>query len=146
MIQRIERVKLPLHGDDRGQLVAIEGFCLCGGGYIAPFEIKRCYYIFDTTPGTVRGHHAHQQLKQLLVCVSGACTIRCDFGDGRVEDVVLDWPDQGLLIEGLVWHDMLHFSKGAVLMVLASDHYDEADYVRDYDTFLQLAKAFSEEA
>ena len=145
MIQRIEQVKLPLHGDDRGQLVAIEG-SWCGNGCELPFEIKRCYYIFDTTPGTVRGHHAHRQLKQLLVCVSGACTIRCDFGDGRVEDVVLDWPDQGLLIEGLVWRDMLHFSKGAVLMVLASDHYDEADYVRDYETFLQLAKTLRTEA
>lgn len=94
----------------------------------------------------MRGHHAHRQLKQLLVCVSGACTIRCDFGDGRVEDVTLDWPDQGLLIEGLVWRDMLHFSKGSVLMVLASDHYDEADYIRDYETFLQLSKAFRKKA
>lgn len=117
-------------GDARGRLVVLEG-----NSAVCPFEIKRCYYIYDTTPGTVRGKHAHRRLKQLLVCVSGSCTIRCDRGNGQVEDVVLDWPDKGLYLEGLVWHDMLHFSKGAVLMVLASDHYDESDYIRDRAEF-----------
>lgn len=133
MIQKIERVKLTSLGDVRGQLIAIEGLSLQ-----LPFEVKRVYYIFDTTPGTVRGMHAHKKLKQLLVCVSGSCVIKCDRGNGSNPlEYVLDWPDQGLLIEGMVWREMYNFSKGAVLLVLASEHYDTQDYIRDYDQFLK---------
>ena len=88
----------------------------------------------------MRGKHAHRNLKQLLVCVSGSCVIACDFGNGRTQDFVLDWPDKGLLIEGPVWHEMCHFSKGAVLLVLASDHYDEADYIRSREAFDAFVK------
>ena len=93
------------------------------------------YYIFDTTPGTVRGNHAHKNLKQVLICVSGACTIVCEMPDGTKMEYRLDWPNRGLLIEGLVWRQMKDFSKDAVLIVLASEHYDEADYIRDYNQF-----------
>lgn len=115
-------------GDSRGSLIALEA------GIDIPFEIKRIYYIFDTTPGTIRGKHAHRELQQVLVCVSGSCTIVCDDGKSKKEHH-LDWPDKGLLIEGLVWREMKDFSKGAVLLVLASDHYSEGDYIRDYAAF-----------
>ena len=103
-----------------------------------PFEVKRMYYIFDTTPGTVRGNHAHKALKQMLICVSGACTIVCEMPDGTKSEHRLDWPDKGLLIEGLVWRQMKDFSKDAVLIVLASEHYDESDYIRNYTVFKKL--------
>lgn len=121
-------VSLVSRGDSRGNLIALEA------GIDVPFEIKRVYYVFDTTPGTLRGCHAHRDLKQLLICVSGACTLVCEDSQGRGE-FYLDWPNKGLLVEGLVWREMKDFSKGAVLLVLASEHYDEFDYIRDYDTF-----------
>lgn len=126
----VKEITFQPHGDARGQLVALEAQSLS-----VPFDIKRVYYIFDTTPGTVRGNHAHKNLKQVLICVSGACTIECELPDGMRVQHRLDWPDRGLLIEGLVWREMKEFSKDAVLLVLASEHYDEADYIRDYEVF-----------
>lgn len=118
------------YGDDRGQLIALEAMTS-----EVPFEVKRLYYIFDTTPGTERGKHAHRELKQVLVCVNGACTITCEMPDGSKSSHRLDWPNKGLLIEGLVWREMKEFSKDATLVVLASEHYDERDYIRDYRDF-----------
>lgn len=130
----VKEMQLPWHGDERGKLIALEALT-----DLVPFEVKRVYYIFDTTPGTVRGKHAHKVLKQLLICVSGACTIECEMPDGTKSEHRLDWPDRGLLIEGLVWRQMKEFSKDAVLLVLASEHYDEADYIRDYQVFKQIS-------
>lgn len=130
----VQEVHFTPHGDDRGQLIALEG-----KSSLVPFDVKRMYYIFDTTPGTIRGKHAHLNLKQVLICVSGACTIVCELPDGTVSEHRLDWPDRGLLIEGLVWREMKDFSKDAVLLVLASEHYDEADYIRDYSVFKEEA-------
>ena len=123
------------HGDTRGQLIAIESL-----SDLIPFEVKCVYYIYDTTPGTIRGKHAHNVLKQVLICVSGACTIECEMPDGSKTEHRLDWPDRGLLIDGLVWRNMKDFSKDAVLVVLASEHYDETDYIRDYDQFKKECK------
>ena len=130
----VKELQLPWHGDERGKLIALEALT-----DLVPFEVKRVYYIFDTTPGTVRGNHAHKDLRQLLVCVSGACTIACEMPDGTKSEHRLDWPDRGLLIEGLVWRQMKEFSKDAVLLVLASEHYDESDYIRSYDEFRRLS-------
>ena len=130
----VKEMQLPWHGDERGKLIALEALT-----DLVPFEVKRVYYIFDTTPGTVRGNHAHKDLRQLLVCVSGACTIACEMPDGTKSEHRLDWPDRGLLIEGLVWRQMKEFSKDAVLLVLASEHYDESDYIRNYDEFRRLS-------
>lgn len=130
----VKELQLPWHGDERGKLIALEALT-----DLVPFEVKRVYYIFDTTPGTVRGKHAHKVLKQLLICVSGACTIECEMPDGTKSEHRLDWPDRGLLIEGLVWRNMKEFSKDAVLLVLASELYDESDYIRSYDEFRHLS-------
>ena len=135
----VRLTKFVSHGDARGQLIALESL-----SEQVPFEIKRVYYIFDTTPGTVRGKHAHKDLRQVLICVSGACTIDCELPDGRKSQHRLDWPDCGLLIEGLVWREMKEFSKDAVLLVLASQHYDENDYIRDYGTFKSLCREIKE--
>lgn len=139
MNANVATLEFPMHGDDRGQLIAVEA-----ASDVIPFDVKRVYYIFDTTPGTVRGNHAHQNLRQVLVCVSGACTIVCELPDGLIVEHHLDWPNKALLIEGLVWRQMKNFSKGAVLLVLASEHYDEADYIRNYDDFKNAAKAYKE--
>ena len=125
----VRMIDFPVKGDSRGSLIALESL-----GDLIPFEIRRVYYIFDTTPGTIRGHHAHRQLRQVLICISGACTIVCDDGK-NVSEYHLDWPDKGLYIEGAIWREMKNFSKGAALVVLASEHYDESDYIRNYACF-----------
>ena len=139
MIANIQELQFDFHGDERGKLIALEAL-----SEKIPFDIKRMYYIYDTTPGTVRGKHAHKELRQVLICVSGACTIVCEKVDGARVEYRLDWPNKGLLIEGLVWRNMKDFSKGAVLLVLASQHYDESDYIRDYDTFLGMKMSQSD--
>ena len=120
-----------IKGDERGSLIAIEQ------GHNAPFEIKRVYYIFDTKKGVERGFHAHIRLKQICIAVKGSCTFVLDDGKKR-EELKLDNPNQGLFIEGLIWREMKDFSSDCVLVVLASEHYDESDYIRDYDKFLKV--------
>ena len=132
MMSKVQELTFISHGDNRGQLIALEAMSA-----EIPFEVKRVYYIFDTTPGTERGKHAHKELKQVLICVNGACTIECEMPDGSKSSHRLDWPNKGLLIEGLVWREMKEFSKDATLVVLASEHYDERDYIREYRTFLK---------
>jgi len=117
-------------GDERGSLIAIEE------GYNAPFEIKRVYYIFDTKKGVERGFHAHLDLKQIAIAVKGSCTFVLDDGSQR-EEIRLENPNQGLLIEGLIWREMKEFSPDCVLIVIASEHYDERDYIRNYDEFMK---------
>ena len=120
-------------GDERGSLIAIEE------GYNAPFDIKRVYYIFDTKKGVERGFHAHINLKQIAIAVKGSCTFVLDDGNKRKE-IRLKNPNQGLFIEGLIWREMKDFSPDCVLVVLASEHYDESDYIRVYKSFLQETK------
>ncbi|MQX54360.1 sugar 3,4-ketoisomerase [Alcanivorax sediminis] len=121
---------LPYLGDGRGGLVAVEGLS------DVPFEIRRVYYIFDTERGVSRGFHAHKELKQLMVCVSGRCEISLD--DGKVkENVTLDSPKRGIIVESMMWREMHNFSENCVLLVMASDPYDESDYIRDYREFLE---------
>ena len=118
-------------GDERGSLIAIEA------GHNAPFEIKRVYYIFDTKKDVERGFHAHINLKQIAIAVKGECTFVLDNGETR-EEIKLTNPKQGLLIEGLLWREMKDFSNDCVLIVLASEHYDETDYIRNYKKFEEI--------
>lgn len=119
------------HGDERGQLVAIEEF------KDIPFQVKRVYYIYDTADGVRRGFHAHKELEQILICVHGSCKILLDNGTEK-EVVLLDKPHEGLYISNDMWREMYDFSEGAVLLVLASRVYDESDYIRNYDEFLKF--------
>ena len=118
------------NGDDRGSLVALES------DKNIPFEIKRVYYIFDTKSGVVRGLHAHKDLSQVMVCLKGSCRVMLDNGLLK-EQVVLDSPNKGLLIDSMMWREMHDFSEDCVLLVLANEHYDESDYIRDYNDFLK---------
>ena len=117
------------HGDDRGQLVALEEL------KDIPFEIKRVYYMYDTGEGVRRGKHAHKSLEQILICIHGSCKILLDNGKEK-KIVSLERPYEGLYIANDMWREMYDFSNDAVLMVLASDYYNEEDYIRNYDDFL----------
>lgn len=119
-----------IHGDYNGKLVALEH------GRNIPFVPKRVYYIWGTEQNVVRGKHAHKKLEQVIVCVAGSCNFILDNGKERAT-VRLDNPAQGLYIKHNIWREFTHFSKDCVLMVLASEHYDESDYIRNYDEFLK---------
>ncbi len=121
------------HGDERGQLIALEE------NHNIPFDIKRVYYMYDTGAGVRRGYHAHKCLRQILICVHGSCKILLD--NGKEKKVVpLEKPYEGLFVSNAMWREMFDFSPDAVLMVLASELYDEADYIRDYDEFRDYVK------
>lgn len=125
---------LPVRSDERGSLVALEA------STGVPFEIERAFYIFDTPEGASRGGHAHREVEQLMVCISGGCTITLDDGTERAE-VRLDGPGKALSVGPMIWNEMRHFTTGAVLLILASGPYDESEYIRDYSEFLRLARA-----
>ena len=129
----IVKYTFPPHGDERGQLVAVEAM------KDLPFSFARAYYIYDTLPGVRRGFHAHKCLQQILICVHGSCRIHLDDGKETAE-VLLDKPYEGLYIANNMWREMYDFSPDAVLLVLASEHYDEADYIRNYDDFIKMVR------
>ena len=121
------------HGDERGQLVSLEEF------KDIPFQIKRVYFMYDTEKNVVRGKHAHKNLEQILVCIHGSCKIMLD--NGKEKKVIpLEKPYEGLYVANDMWREMYDFSSDAVLLVFASEIYDESDYIRDYDEFLKFVK------
>ena len=96
--------------------------------------------MFNTGEGVVRGLHAHKKLKQVAIAVRGSCKFKLDDGREKIE-ITLNHPAQGLLIESFMWREMSEFSEDCVLMVLADQLYDEADYVRNYEEFIQQVKS-----
>jgi len=130
----IKTVSFKPLGDERGSLVALEGM------KNLPFDIQRVYYIFGTKDNVVRGFHAHINLKQVAVCVIGSCRFILDDGTHK-EEIILDSPTTGLVIEDMVWREMHDFSPDCVLMVLADQYYDELDYIRNYDDFKEKVNA-----
>ncbi|WP_240325560.1 sugar 3,4-ketoisomerase [Sphingomonas mesophila] len=125
-------IDLEVKGDERGKLVALEADAT------VPFPVRRAYYVFATQPGVARGFHAHRRLKQLAVCVAGSCRMLLDDGADQ-GSVLLDNPAKALLIPPMVWHEVHDFSPDCVLLVLADDHYYEADYIRSVEEFRALA-------
>lgn len=121
------------HGDQRGQLIALEET------KDIPFAIKRVYYMYDTKEKVRRGHHSHKTLQQILICIHGSCKILLDNGYEK-KIVLLEKPYEGLYIGPDIWREMYDFSMDAVLLVLASEFYNEEDYIRDYDKFLEMVK------
>ncbi|HEC1786659.1 FdtA/QdtA family cupin domain-containing protein [Campylobacter sp. IFREMER_LSEM_CL1904] len=119
--------------DKRGSLIALENL------KNIPFEIKRIYYIFDTKPEFPRGAHAHTNLEQVLIMIDGSCEIILN--DGKIsQNIILNRPDIGLYIGKNIWREMKNFSYGAKMLVLASDFYNEKEYIRNYDKFLKVIK------
>lgn len=128
---KIVKYEFGIHSDGRGDLVAIEN------PKDIPFEIKRIYYIYGTGADITRGKHAHKNLKQILICVHGECKILLDNGKEK-ETILLNKPNEGLYIENNIWREMYDFSSDAVLLVVASNIYDENDYIRDYEDFIKF--------
>ena len=126
--------RLPERRDDRGTLSFAEL------GTHLPFEVKRYFLIYDVKPQETRGQHAHRALHQYMLCVHGTCSVVLD--DGRTRDqIVLRTPTVAIHVAPMIWVTQHAFSPDAVMLVLASDVYDEADYLRDYDEFLRLVRA-----
>ena len=107
---------------------------------VVPFEIKRVYYTYETDKEIIRGHHAHKKLEQLLICVYGEIEIQLDNGNGETETVILNDPSKGLYVGPMMWHTMKWLKNDSILLVLASAHYNEADYIRNYDEFKNIIK------
>ena len=125
-------IDLPKISDPRGNLTFIEG------GHHIPFDIKRAYYLYDVPGGAERGGHAHKDLHQLIIAISGAFDIVLD--DGREKKRIhLNRSYFGLYVCPMIWREMDNFSSGAVCLVLASNFYDESDYYRDYGDYLIAA-------
>ena len=117
-------------GDERGNLVVVEG-----SGRDVPFDIKRVIYMYGSDPDIIRGQHANRKTKFVLINVSGTSKVKVDNG-AETEIIELNKPRMGLFIDTMVWKDMYDFSEDSVLLVLASEHYDGEEYIRDYDTFI----------
>lgn len=116
------------HSDRKGNITVVEN------NLIVPFDVKRVYYLYDVPGGEARGSHAHKNLSQLIVAVSGSFKVTLD--DGYVKRTyILNRPYQGLYVLPGIWRDLDDFSSGSVCMVLASDIYDENDYIRNYKDF-----------
>lgn len=125
-------VELPKISDPRGNLTFIEG------SHHIPFDIRRVYYLYDVPGGSERGSHAHKNLQQFIVAMSGSFDVELDDGKSK-KRFHLNRSHYGLFVCPMMWRKLDNFSSGAVCMVLASDKYSEHDYYRDYDTFLEAA-------
>lgn len=133
MSERYPLIRLNRRGDERGALVVAET------GRECPFPVRRAYWVFGTPAGEKRGFHAHRKTRQFAVCVAGACSMLMD--DGKAAETIrLDAPENAIVIEPEVWHEMAEFSPDCVLLVLADAPYDEADYIRNREEFDRLFK------
>ncbi len=132
-LERCSIIQLPRIGDSRGDLTVIEG------SSHVPFDIKRIYYLYGVPPGQVRGAHAHKNLRQVIIAISGSFDVVLDDGYAR-KRFHLNKPYLGLYVCPMMWREIESFSPGAVCAVLASDPYDEEDYYRDYNAFLRAVK------
>jgi dTDP-4-dehydrorhamnose 3,5-epimerase-like enzyme len=124
-------------GDERGKLVVVEGMD------DIPFEIKRVFYIYGSDPKVVRGQHANKKTEFVLINVSGTSKVKVDNGV-ETEVIELNRPRMGLYLPVNVWKDMYDFSEDSVLLVLASEHYDSSEYIRDYDQFVKEVGVLNE--
>lgn len=130
-LDKVRRISFPEHGDTRGHLVVIEGRT------DIPFEIKRLFYIYGSDYDVVRGKHANRRSEFILVNVAGSCKVKVLDGKGEEEIFILDKPHEGIHLPVMHWKDMYDFSPDSLLLVLASEHYDPDEYIRDYDAFME---------
>ena len=131
-IEDCKIIELPKISDPRGNLTFIEG------GQHIPFDIRRVYYTYDVPGGTDRGGHAHKGLHQLIIAMSGSFDVTLDDGRNK-KKFHLNRSYQGLYVCPMMWRDLDNFSSGSVCMVLASNKFEIADYIRDYDEFIAVA-------
>lgn len=109
-----------------------------------PFEIKRVYYTYGVEKNITRGHHAHKSLEQILICITGSIEVTLDYGNGNIESKTLSSPEDGLYVGPKTWRTMKWVESDSVLLVLASEHYNADDYIRNYDEFISWVNRESE--
>ncbi len=127
-------ITLPTESDQRGKLTFVEG------STHIPFTITRIYYLYGVPKGKTRGGHAHKETEQVMIAVSGSLVLTLDNGKGKKGTLLLKEPNEGVYIPKMMWREMSHFSDDSVCLVLASTMYNETDYIRNYDTFLESVK------
>jgi len=130
-MMKLTKFNFSVHGG--GKLVAIEG------NQDVPFDIKRIYYIHACNEQDRRGFHAHKNLRQVLFAIHGSCKLDLDDGQEKMA-ITLDSPFEGIYIDRPMWREIYHFTNDCILMVLASEHYAEDDYIRNYDDFIKFTK------
>lgn len=130
MIDKVRFIDIPkiTAPDGRGNLSVVEKDTL-------PYAIKRVYYLYDVPSNSTRGGHAHKELQQCLIALSGSFIVVVEDGKERKE-ILLNRPDRGLLIPNGIWRELIEFSAGAVCLSLVSAEYDEADYIREYEEYM----------
>ena len=139
MIEKCKLIEFPQKGDDRGHLVIVEG------NRDIPFEIKRVFYIYGSDRDVIRGRHANYNTEFVLINVAGTSKVMVD--DGTNQKIFsLDRPHTGIFLPKMVWKDMYDFSEDSVLLVLASEHYDAEEYIRDYEQYLKVVETWKEES
>lgn len=133
-VDQCKIIDLPKINDPRGNLTFVES------EKHIPFEIKRVFYIYDVPTGESRGAHSHHTLKQFIICLAGSFDVKVD--DGRKKKVIhLNRPWQGVFIPPMIWDSEANFDPGSVCLVLSSDMYNEKDYIRNYDEFLEVVRS-----
>ena len=130
-LQNCKILSIPKIEDPRGNLSVIEN-------NVIPFEIKRVYYLYDVPSGAERGGHSHKEQQEFLVALSGSVDVILNDGK-EVKTITLNKPFEGLLITNGIWRELKNFSSGAVCLVIASDVFDEDDYIREFEEFLKLS-------
>ena len=128
----VHMLEFPQHGDERGHLAIVEG------AQDIPFDIKRIFYIYGSDACVVRGQHANLRSEFVLINVAGKSKVRVKDGLGNEAVFSLNRPHTGIYLPRMVWKDMYDFSADSVLLVLASEHYDPDEYIRDYDHFEKI--------
>lgn len=128
MFKELKIINIPVVKDLRGNLGVVEKDTI-------PFDIKRVYYLYDVPSDAYRGGHAHKEQLELLIALSGSFEVTLDDGKSK-RSIILNKPNKGLLIPKGIWRELQDFSSGSVCLVLASDVFDEEDYIRDYNDFL----------
>jgi hypothetical protein len=124
-------IEFPVIPNPAGNIAVIEG------PDSVPFPIARVYYLYSVPEGAERGGHAHRRLRQILIAVAGAFDVVLNDGSDR-RSVRLDSPHRGLYVPNMVWRELVNFAAGSVCLVIASERYDESDYIRDFDEFARL--------
>ena len=132
VIQLAQMLEFSQRGDERGPLVVVEGH------QDIPFDIKRIFYIYGSDKEVVRGQHANRKSEFVLINVAGTSKVKVKDGKGNEAIYSLNRPHTGIYLPKLVWKDMYDFSEDSVLLVLASEHYDPEEYIRNYDEFVEI--------
>ena len=132
-LEEITLTDIPTITDTRGNLAVIEKECL-------PYPIKRVYYLFDVPSDSFRGGHAHKEQLEFLIALSGSFTVTIDNGKSK-KSFLLNKPNKGLLLPTGIWRELEDFSSGAICLVLSSGEFDEDDYIRSYDDFINSKRA-----